>query len=209
MTISLGIVLAVIFAIQLWVGTVYGDGPVEYLFAAGSDPSPGWLLAFLAHSGPRHLFVNFCLIVVYGAVAERLVSGRWTGGVFVIAGAAATGSQILLFRTTGYAGPAAGASGAAFGLVALTFVITVGFVSRQTVGHPVSVIGLSGILILLVQLGADAVSGESALYAHATGAVVGALFALLALRAEAVTERTNSLQPGRRVADESDRENNR
>lgn len=188
-TVVLTIGLVGTFLLQIGVALSVGPDVVTWVFAAGPDPSPGWILAPLAHQGPQHLLFNLLIVLGYGLVVETLIGTRRQLGIFVGAGWVATAVMVITSRLTAFAGPAAGASGSAFAFVAFVTTITLVRADRQQVGHPIHVLGIAGIAILGIQLGTDLlVTGGTVWLAHVAGAVMGVAIGLWALSADAIPD---------------------
>ena len=124
-TLAVGTLLAVVFCLEVLVWEIAGFDAVEYWFVADTTPSPGWLLAAVAHSPlqPVHLPLNLALLVVYGGMAERRLTRLQYLAVLVAGGVGATGAQVLGYLIQAAASEGVlGASGAALSVTAFAVV---------------------------------------------------------------------------------------
>jgi len=123
-TLGVIVLLVAVFAFERAVLWLYGPRTWGYLFLAGGDLSPGWLLAPFAHRDLTHLGTTAGVILVYGGLVERRLPPATYLGFYVAAGYASTGAQLGAYLGGGPGLGTLGASGAALGLVAFFSTVT-------------------------------------------------------------------------------------
>ncbi|WP_372909513.1 rhomboid family intramembrane serine protease [Salinigranum sp.] len=173
-TTTLVAVLAAAFAVESLVWWLFGFPTMAFWFAASATPSPGWLLAPLAHQSLGHLLGNLLFLVVFGSLAEADLSAPtwyWLFGTSAVAGTAA---QVWSYLLAGVEGGAVGASAGVVALVSYVAVRTVrdGPAARSRVAYALGVAGGIGMVSLL--LSDFVLTTGSAEYAHLLGVTVGA-----------------------------------
>jgi membrane associated rhomboid family serine protease len=173
-TFTLVAVLAATFAVESLVWWLFGFPTMAFWFAASATPSPGWLLAPLAHQSLGHLLGNLLFLVVFGSLAEADLSAPtwyWLFGTSAVAGTAA---QVWSYLLAGVEGGAVGASAGVVALVSYVAVRTVrdGPAARSRVAYALGVAGGIGMVSLL--LSDFVLTTGSAEYAHLLGVTVGA-----------------------------------
>jgi membrane associated rhomboid family serine protease len=173
-TTTLVAVLAAAFAVESLVWWLFGFPTMAFWFAASATPSPGWLLAPLAHQSLGHLLGNLLFLVVFGSLAEADLSAPtwyWLFGTSAVAGTAA---QVWSYLLAGVEGGAVGASAGVVALVSYVAVRTVrdGPTARSRVAYALGVAGGIGMVSLL--LSDFVLTTGSAEYAHLLGVTVGA-----------------------------------
>jgi membrane associated rhomboid family serine protease len=172
-TTTLVAVLAAAFAVESLVWWLFGFPTMAFWFAASATPSPGWLLAPLAHQSLGHLLGNLLFLVVFGSLAEADLSAPtwyWLFGTSAVAGTAA---QVWSYLLAGVEGGAVGASAGVVALVSYVAVRTVrdGPAARSRVAYALGVAGGIGMVSLL--LSDFVLTTGSAEYAHLIGVTVG------------------------------------
>lgn len=175
-TTTLVAVLVAAFVVESLVWWLFGFPTMAFWFAASADPSPGWLLAPLAHQSVGHLLGNLLFLLVFGSLAEADLSAPtwyWLFGVSALAGTAA---QVWSYLLTGVDGGAVGASAGIVALVAFVAVRTVreGPAVRPRAAYTVGIAGGIGMVALLLSDFVLTAGTGSAEYAHLLGVAVGA-----------------------------------
>jgi len=184
--VTLGAVALVVavFAVQTFVSVAYGLGGWAYIFVAGPDPSPGWVLAPFSHRGLPHLLSTLAVLVVYGALAETALSE--TRYFLFCLGAAyvSTAAQVASYAAGAPGLGTLGASGVALGAVAyVTMRTLLGGGLLEPATEVDWVFALSGAFIVGYHLANDFLPGFTPLsgtapYGHAAGVMVGMAVAL-------------------------------
>ena len=191
--VTLGAVALVVavFVLQVLVSVAYGLNGWAYMFVAGTDPSPGWVLAPFSHRSAGHLLSTLAVLVVYGALAETALSE--TRYFLFCLGAAyvSTAAQVASYAAGAPGLGTLGASGVALGAVAyVTMRTLLGGRLLEPATEVDWVFALSGTFIVGYHLANDFLPGFTPLagtapYGHAAGIMVGMAVALWELgRAE-------------------------
>lgn len=189
-TVLLVELLALVYVLEWYVADAFGVGTYVYVFVATARPSPGWVLAPLAHTleNPVHLLSSVVVILLYGSLVERTLP-RWRYVAFC-AGAAyvSIGAQVATYLTGEMRGTL-GASGVAMAMVAF---VTVDATRRRLrssdrVDGTEAGFALLGSVLLVRRLERDVgllapAVAESALAGHLAGAGFGLAVALWAAR---------------------------
>jgi membrane associated rhomboid family serine protease len=191
--VTLGVValLLAVFVFELVVLTAYGVVGWRYLFLAGSDPTPGWVMAPFAHRTVTHLLTTLVVIGLYGALVESWLPDSTVFAFYVLAGYASTLAQLLAYASGTPGLGTLGASGAALGLVALYVVRTLGRAmwAPTTVTTVDGLFTGSGALTVGMVLANDFVPGivftsGTAPLGHVGGILAGVAYGLVVVRAE-------------------------
>jgi membrane associated rhomboid family serine protease len=126
-TISLCGLFVLVFAAEWYVWDRFGYRTFVTLFIATPDPSPGWLLAPLAHlpTDPRHLASSVVQLLLFGGVVERRLGRRRFLALAVVSGLATTGAQVAWYVSLGVSGRVAGTLGASGVVLAMTALVVV------------------------------------------------------------------------------------
>jgi membrane associated rhomboid family serine protease len=174
-TTTLAVVLVTAFVVQSLVWWLFGFPTMVFWFAAASTPSPGWLLAPLAHQSVGHLLGNLLFLVVFGSLAEADLSAPTWYWLFAVSALAGTAAQVWSYLLTGVEGGAVGASAGIVALVAFVAVRTVrdGPTARSRTTYTVGIAGGIGMLSLLLSDFVLTGGAGSAEYAHLLGVAVG------------------------------------
>ena len=173
-TTTLVAVLAAAFVVESLVWWLFGFPTMAFWFAASATPSPGWVLAPLAHQSVGHLLGNLLFLVVFGSLAEADLSAPTWYWLFATSALAGTAAQVWSYLLTGVEGGAVGASAGVVALASFVAVRTVrdGPDGRSTLAYAVGVAGGIGMVALL--LSDFALTTGSAEYAHLIGVTAGA-----------------------------------
>ena len=177
-TTTLVAVLVAAFAVQSVLWSVFGFRTIEFWFAATASPSPGWLLAPLAHQSAVHLLGNLLVLVLFGSFAEEILSERETYFLFVVAGVAGNAAQVSSYVVAGVESGAVGASAAVLGLVAFHAVRSLRSVlAGGTQPFTSRYWGIAAVGVVLLLLANDLLTfslwAGTAEYAHLAGVLVG------------------------------------
>jgi membrane associated rhomboid family serine protease len=186
--VTLGVIafLFAVFAFERAVLWVYGLRTWGWLFLAGADPSPGWVMAPFAHRDLTHLVTTAAVVLVYGALVEARLPPATYFALYVGAGYASTAAQLGEYLGSGAGFGTLGASGAALGLVA--FFTTTTALDRARCGGgrwPVgSLFAATGVVIAALVLANDflpdvALVSGTAPFGHAGGMLTGLFFGLV------------------------------
>jgi len=126
-TVSLCVLFVLVFAAEWYVWRRFGYATFVTLFIATPDPSPGWLLAPLAHlpTDPRHLLSSVVQLLLFGGVAERRLGRRRFLALAAVSGLATTGAQVTWYVALGASGRVAGTLGASGVVLAMTALVVV------------------------------------------------------------------------------------
>lgn len=187
-TLLFCLLLVAVYFLEVLVWTTAGFETFVWLFVATSDPSPGWLLAALAHSplSRWHLATSLGQLLVFGGMAERrLPTDRYLlflGG----AGLASTAGQVASYAITGPPPWAIGSLGASGTALAVTAFAAVHSLGRRTAtgrwqAETTWVWATFGVAVLFAELlfaiagGRPSVGGA----AHLTGIAVGTGYGLV------------------------------
>ncbi len=137
------------------------------------------VMPMFLHIGWWHLALNMIPLLLLGPVLEQMYGyGRYAA---IYVGAGISGSLLSMYH--GHSVPAAGASGAVFGVVMAT--LTAGYVHRDALPHPLARVFRRGrfAAILMVFIVVELVSGYLSQnidnWGHLGGLIGGALFAFL------------------------------
>jgi membrane associated rhomboid family serine protease len=184
--VTLGAValLSAVFALELLVSGVYGVRAWAYVFLAGAEPTPGWVLAPFAHRGLFHLLSTASVLLVYGALVETVLGRTAYFGLCVAAAYLSTAAQVVGYVAGAPGIGTLGASGVALALVAFLAVRTL--LGGRTVRPATDVdwvFAVSGVVVVGYILANDFVPGFAPLqgtapYGHAAGIAVGIGYAL-------------------------------
>ena len=195
--VTLGAVTLVtaVFAAQTLVSAAAGADVWTYLFVAGLDPTVGWLLAPLSHRGPWHFLSNLTVLVVYGALAETVLSRRVYLRFLVGAAYLSTAAQVASYAAGAPGRGTLGASGVALGLVAYLTMRTL--LGERPATDVDWVFALSGGFVVLYHLANDFLPGFAPLsgtgpYGHAAGIAAGLALALWEVGRAQATNRQGS-----------------
>ncbi len=192
-TLGVIVLLAVVFAFERAVLWLYGPRAWGYLFLAGGDPSPGWLLAPFAHRDLPHLGTTAGVVLVYGALVERRLGPVTYLGFYVAAGYASTAAQLGAYLGGGPGLGTLGASGAALGLVALFSTVTVlgrvwGRRGGRGTGRSVETLfAATGVVVVALVVANDflpavALESGTAPLGHLGGMLAGLLYGVVRVR---------------------------
>jgi membrane associated rhomboid family serine protease len=178
-TTTLVAVLVAAFAVESVIWWLFGFSTVAFWFAATPRPSPGWLLAPLAHQSVGHLLGNLLVLVLFGSFAEEVLTEVETYFTFAVAGLAGNAAQVSSYVVTGVESGAVGASAAVLGLVAFHAVRSLrGLRARTDQPFASRYWGIAGGCVVALLLANDLLNVSlwtgSAEYAHLAGVVVGA-----------------------------------
>jgi membrane associated rhomboid family serine protease len=192
-TLGVIVLLAAVFAFERAVLWLYGPQTWGYLFLAGSDPSPGWLLAPFAHRDLAHLGSTAGVVLVYGALVERRLAPAAYLGFYVGAGYASTAAQLGAYLGGGPGLGTLGASGAALGLV--VFFSTVSGVERlleapdsvETGRSVETLFAVTGLVVVALVVANDFLPGVefepgTAPLGHLGGMLVGLVYGVVRAR---------------------------
>jgi membrane associated rhomboid family serine protease len=182
--VTLGAValLIAVFALQTLVVRVYGLGAWAWIFVAGTDPSPGWVLAPAAHRDAVHLASTVSVWLVYGALTETVLPGHRYLLVCVLAGYGSTAAQVAGYVAGQPGIGTLGASGVTLGLAAyITLRTALGGAPRAT--EVDWVFAATGVFVVGYVLASDFLPGFAPLsgtapLGHAAGVAVGLAVAL-------------------------------
>ena len=137
------------------------------------------VMPMFLHIGWWHLVLNMIPLLLLGPVLEQIYGyGRYAA---IYVGAGISGSLLSMYH--GHSVPAAGASGAVFGVVMAT--LTAGYVHRDALPHPLARVfrrsRFAAILVvfIVVELVSGYLSQNIDNWGHLGGLVGGALFAFL------------------------------
>jgi membrane associated rhomboid family serine protease len=196
--VTLGVLalLLAVFVFELLVLAAYGVVGWRYLFLAGPDPTPGWVMAPFAHRTITHLSTTLVVVGLYGALVESWLPDSTVFAFYVLAGYASTLAQLLAYASGAPGLGTLGASGAALGLVSLYVVRTLG----RAVWEPTTVTTVdgvftgSGVLTVAMVLANDFVPGivfasGTAPLGHVGGILAGVAYGLVVVRAEQQSSR--------------------
>lgn len=183
-TLGLCLVLGWVYVLELATLVVADRTTAAWWFLATPSPSPGWVLAPLAHTpaDPVHLLANVALLVVFGGMTERRLGARATVAVLVVAGLGGTAGQVLSYALAGETGRTLGASGMA--LAATAFATAEVVRDRLATGRWAGEVGwlwaLLGVAILGRRLVLDLVVGVPGVgrVGHLWGVLFGLALAL-------------------------------
>lgn len=186
-TLVLAFALAVVYALELLVWTTQPFDTFAFLFVAGDRPSPGWLLAPVAHSPlrPWHFPASLLGVVVYGALVEHVLGSRRVVWFAVVAGYYASAVQVVSFQATGTPPGVAGALGASGAVLALaTFAVGRYGRERLQYGHwrlrGVQPVVAGGVLVVALTVGADLLRAGPTPRTATAGHVAGVVFGVVA-----------------------------
>jgi membrane associated rhomboid family serine protease len=179
-TSTLSAVLVAAFAVESVVWWLFGYPAIDFWFSASASPSPGWLLAPLAHSSLAHLGGNLLFLLVYGSLAEADLSVPTWYWLFAVSALAGTAAQVWSYLLTGVEGGAVGASAGVVALVSFVGVRTAlaGPDERSTAAYLLGVAGGVGMLALIANDFLLTSGSGSAEFAHLLGVAVGTLAGL-------------------------------
>lgn len=126
-TVALCLLFAFVFSAEWLVWRRFGYATFVTLFVATPDPSPGWLLAPLAHlpTDPRHVVSSVVQLVLFGGVVERRLDRRRFLALAAVSGLATTGAQVTWYVVLGASGRVAGTLGASGIVLAMTALVVV------------------------------------------------------------------------------------
>ncbi|ELZ22384.1 hypothetical protein C475_17768 [Halosimplex carlsbadense 2-9-1] len=126
-TVSLCGLFVFVFATEWFVWDRFGYRTFVTLFIATPEPSPGWLLAPLAHlpTDPRHLLSSVVQLLLFGGVVERRLGRRQFLALAAVSGLATTGAQVAWYVSLGVSGRVAGTLGASGVVLAMTALVVV------------------------------------------------------------------------------------
>jgi len=186
--VTLGVIafLFAVFAFERAVLWAYGLRTWGWLFLAGADPSPGWVMAPFAHRDFTHLATTAAVVLVYGTLVEARLPPATYFAFYIAAGYASTAAQLGEYLGGGSGFGTLGASGAALGLVA--FFTTTTALDRARRGGSRSPVGplfaVTGVVITALVLANDflpgvALASGTAPFGHAGGMLTGLCFGLV------------------------------
>lgn len=129
-TVFLCVLFCLVFAAEWLVWQRLGYAAFVETFVATRDPSPGWVLAPLAHlpTDPRHMLSSIVQLLVFGGIVERRLGRRAFFGLAVVSGLATTAAQVgsyVVVGVTTRSGGTLGASGVVLAMAALVVVDSV------------------------------------------------------------------------------------
>ncbi|WP_123532841.1 rhomboid family intramembrane serine protease [Halosimplex salinum] len=126
-TISLCLLFALVFAAEWYVWRTFGYATFVDLFVATPEPSPGWLLAPLAHlpTGYRHLASSVVQLLLFGGIVERRLGRRQYLALVAASGLATTAAQVASYVALGATGRGVGTLGASGIVLAMTALVVV------------------------------------------------------------------------------------
>lgn len=156
-----------------------------------------WIASCFLHIGVTHILFNAIALVSFGALAERFYGPLRFVGIYLASGI--VGNILVTF-----AGPqslSAGASGCIFGL--LTAVLVGSYRNRRVIGSGLSrQIGMNLVVILVLNVFISLTPGSNiSLWAHAGGAITGAVLALvIPFRAPGYSRAYNRAADGASIA---------
>lgn len=194
-TLGVIVLLAAVFAFERAILWVYGPRTWGYLFLAGSDPSPGWLLAPFAHRDFTHLGTTAGVILVYGALVEERLPPATYLAFYVTTGYASTAAQLGTYLSGGGGLGTLGASGAALGLVAFFSTVTAlervwDCQDREGTGRSVETLfAVTGLVVVALVLANDFVPAVglepgTAPFGHLGGMLTGLFYGVVWVRWE-------------------------
>jgi len=189
-TLGVIIVLAFVFAVERFVLLLSGPRTWAYLFLAGADPSPGWLLAPFAHRDITHLVTTAGVVLVYGALVETRLPSATYAGFYVAAGYASTASQLGAYLSGGGGFGTLGASGAALALVTFHTTVTLAdHVRGRESQSAATVFAATGVVVVALVLANDflasvAFEAGTAPFGHMGGLLTGFFYGLVHVRWE-------------------------
>jgi membrane associated rhomboid family serine protease len=170
-------VLVTAFGVESLLWWLFGFPAVEFWFAAGADPSPGWLLAPLGHQSLVHLLGNVLVLVLFGSYAEEVLAEAETYFVFVVAGVAGNAAQVSSYLVADVESGAVGASAAVLGLVTFHAVRSLRALRAGSQSFASRYWGLAGGVVVVLLLANDLLTFSpwtgTAEYAHLAGVMVG------------------------------------
>jgi membrane associated rhomboid family serine protease len=178
-TLGAAALVTAVFAVQAVVGLVYGRAGWAYVFVAGTDASPGWVLAPFSHRSLGHLVSTLAVLVVYGGLAETVLRPVRYYAVCLVAAYASTGAQVAAYAAGIPGAGTLGASGVALALTAFVAMRTLLGRSVLAAASEVDwVFAASGAFIVAYHLANDFLPGFSPLsgtgtFGHAAGIAVG------------------------------------
>jgi len=137
-TISLCLLLCLVFAVEWYVWQRLGYAAFVELFVATREPSVGWLLAPVSHlpTDLRHLGSSVAQLLLFGGLVERRLGRRQFLAVVVVSGFATTGAQVASYVLLNVPGRGVGTLGASGIVLAMTaFVVVDSLRYRLSVGE--------------------------------------------------------------------------
>jgi membrane associated rhomboid family serine protease len=186
-TLVLAAALSFVYAVELLVWATRPFETFAFVFVAGARPSPGWLLAPVAHSPlrPWHFPASLLGVLVYGALVERVLGSRGVVWFAVAAGYYASAVQVVSFQATGTPPGVEGVLGASGAVLALaTFAVGRYARERSRRGHwhppGVQPVLVGGVLVVALTVGADLLGGGLATRTATAGHVAGVVFGAVA-----------------------------
>lgn len=194
--VTLGVIafLFAVFAFERAVLWIYGPRTWGYIFLAGADPSPGWVVAPFAHRDLVHLATTAGVVLVYGGLVEARLPEPGYFLFYVAAGYASTTAQLGAY--VGGAGGLGtlGASGAALALVTLFSTLVLAERARgvDRSGEAFSVetlFAVTGVVVVGLVLANDflpvvALEPGTAPYGHLGGILTGLFYGVVRIRGE-------------------------
>ncbi|MFB6139191.1 MAG: rhomboid family intramembrane serine protease [Halosimplex sp.] len=126
-TLSVCGLLLLVFAVERYVWTTMDYRTFVTLFVATPRPSPGWLLAPLAHlpTDPRHVLSSVAQLVVFGGLAEHRLGRREYLALLAVSGVATTAAQVTGGAVVDAGDPVSGTLGASGIALAATALVVV------------------------------------------------------------------------------------
>ncbi|MFB6143545.1 MAG: rhomboid family intramembrane serine protease [Halorientalis sp.] len=187
LTLAFCSLLAFVYGVELLVLRVAGVRALSYWFVATAEPSPGWVLAALAHTPgrPSHLLSSAALLLAFGGMTERRLPGRAYLTFLSVAGLGGTAGQVLWYAAAPSPVPVRGTLGAsAVGLAATTFAAAASARTRlatgEWTGETTWVWALLGAFVAGRRLVLDLVVGVAGVgrFGHLWGILFGVAYAL-------------------------------